>query len=134
MAAENEVERSGVFFRELYWLVVICVVGVAMAAAFLPRHAAPQRALRAFEREVLTRTAVLDRQERELEAAVRSIDDDPFYRMAVYRHVLGVKRNSERFASEVPPAPPAEELPAEELQPPPEFDGPEDFRWPRPEV
>ena len=115
----------GNFWRELYWLVVICLLGGTIAIAVLPARAARHRSLLELERQILLRTARLEHEERELEAAILSLENDPFYREAVYRHVLGVKRSTEDFE---PTATPRPTQLSERTPPPPE--GEPDFRLP----
>jgi cell division protein FtsB len=86
-----------VFWKELYWFAILCLAGATFAALVLPPRAARHRSLLALESELAARMAKLEHQERVLEAAIASVESDPFYREAVYRSILGVKKAEEEF-------------------------------------
>ena len=85
------------FWKELYWFSAICLAGVSLALAVVPPRASRYRSLLELEGRLTQRKEMIQQQGRELEAATISMQTDPFYREAVYRKVLGVKKNGEEF-------------------------------------
>lgn len=85
------------FWKEMYWFIVISLVGIAVALVLVSPRANRLHRLRQLEASLEVRQAALERQERLLEAAIDSFESDPFYRDVVYRKILGVKKNSEEF-------------------------------------
>jgi hypothetical protein len=92
-----------VFWKELYWFAVISVFGVTLALAVIPPRAGRLRRLHDLQAQLETRERTLERRERALEAAIDGVENDRFYREAVYRNILGVRKKSEEFL-DLPPA------------------------------
>ncbi|MBN1441908.1 MAG: hypothetical protein JXA90_04315 [Planctomycetes bacterium] len=85
-----------VFFRELYWFVVICLAGATVALAVLPPRARKYWTMVELEERMLTRNNELREEARVLRARRQSLSD-PLYRGAVIRKILGLKKNSEEY-------------------------------------
>ena len=52
------------------------------------------------EAELKAKNEILDEQQKRLNAAITAMKDDPIYREAVFRKMLGVKKNDEVFLDE----------------------------------
>ena len=91
-----ESDRGGVFWREVYWFVVIVLVGLTIALLVLPPRAVKFRSLSHLEAELNSKNERLNEQQKLLEAAIAA-KEDPFYRQNVYRKVLRVKKNDEEY-------------------------------------
>lgn len=89
--------RGGVFWLEVYWFVVIALVGITIALLILPPRAVKFRSLSRLEAELRTKNEILDEQQKLLEAGITAMKEDPFYRQNVYRKILGVKKNDEEY-------------------------------------
>jgi hypothetical protein len=90
-------EGAARFWREIYWFTVIGIAGAAVALWVLPARATRHQELLELEAELRAKHASLEREKQVLEAAIHSVDHDEFYREAVWRKVLGVKKTSEEF-------------------------------------
>ena len=86
-----------VFGRELYWFALICLGTWILAVSVLsPRLARNRKALE-IEKGLEGVISQLSAKEKEFEAAIAAMENDPYYREAVYRALLGVKRSDEVF-------------------------------------
>lgn len=91
------------FWVEIYWFTIICLGGTILAVVVLaPRLARNRRSLD-LEAELTTTTARLSSLENRYEAAVEALENDPFYREEVIRHILEVKKNDEEFLKRTTP-------------------------------
>ena len=77
--------------------VCICLAGWILAVAVIPPKAQRYWSLAQLEAQLKSRRATLKKRVELLKGAIYSIETDPFYREAVYRSVLGVKKKSEEF-------------------------------------
>jgi len=102
----GELKRRSSFWSELYWFVVMALVGWIVAALFLPPRIATLARLYRQERMVLGEIQALREEENILEGAVSAMENDPFYREGVFRERLGVKKIEEEFLE--PPPPPSD--------------------------
>ena len=91
-----------VFWKEMYWFAVICLGGWILAMAVLPPRLARNRSALDMESGLRRTVARLSRLEKEYEALIPAVENDPFYRDEVYRKVLGVKKNNEEFLKNSP--------------------------------
>jgi hypothetical protein len=95
------------FARELYWFALISLGTWILGVYLLAPRLAKSRQSVEFERELEVSVSQLALKEREYEAAIAAMENDPFYRQAVYRSVLGVKQGEEVYIREplagVPP-------------------------------
>ena len=85
------------FWKELYWFLVICLGGWTLAMVTLPPRLARNRSAFETAGELERVVRRLENLEKEYEAAIAAVENDPFYRDEVYRNVLGVKKSSEDF-------------------------------------
>ncbi len=90
-------EPRPVFWKELYWFVVICLGGSILAVLVLSPRLARHRNTVDVENSLQRTVTGLARLERQYDAAIQALDTDPFYRDEVIRSVLKVKRNTEEF-------------------------------------
>jgi hypothetical protein len=88
---------------EIYWFTIICLGGTILAVVVLAPRLARNRRSRDLEAELTTTTARLSSLENRYEAAVRALENDPFYREEVIRHILEVKKNDEEFLKRTAP-------------------------------
>ena len=93
-------DKGGVFWREVYWFAIIALVSITVALLVLPPKAVEHRSLSLMEAELKAENGILDEQQKRLDAAITAMKDDPLYREAVFRKVLGVKKNDEVFLDE----------------------------------
>jgi len=89
-------ERRPAFGLEVFNLVVICLLGLLVAILILPQRLEPYLQTRMVEENLRQTVAGLDHRQKEYEAAIHAVENDPFYRDEVYRHVLGVKKKTEK--------------------------------------
>jgi len=94
---KRSVEKGSVFWKELYWFVIVVILGASAAMWVLPSRIHRHRGLAELQSELRQKNALLEREERKFESAVDAMKHDEFYRQAVWRRVIGVKRNSEQF-------------------------------------
>ena len=85
-----------VFFRELYWFVVICIVGVTIALLVLPPKARKYWTMLELESKLAARNEQLLQEAVVLRTRHGSLSD-PLYREALIRKILGKKKNSEEY-------------------------------------
>ncbi len=93
----SDKSSGGVFFRELYWFVAICLIGWTVLLFVVPPKASRYWSLVQLEATLVARNLLIRQHIQFLEASSYSVETDPFYREAVLRDVLGVKKNSEEF-------------------------------------
>ena len=93
-------DKGGVFWREVYWFAIIALVSITVALLVLPPKAVEYRSLSLMEAELKAENEILDEQQKRLDAAIPAMKDDPLYREAVFRKMLGVKKNDEVFLDE----------------------------------
>jgi hypothetical protein len=86
-----------VFWKEMYWFTVICLGGWILAMAILPPRLARNRSAADMENDLRRAVAHLSKLEKEYEALIPAVENDPFYRDEVYRKVLRVKKTNEEF-------------------------------------
>lgn len=88
------------FWKELYAFALIglgtWILGVVLIA---PRLARSRQTVE-MELELESTVLGLAEKERQYEAAIAAMENDPFYREAVYRAVLGVRRTDEIYIRE----------------------------------
>lgn len=97
-AAGPSGSRAGpVFSHEIYWFALIALGAWALAVWILAPRLARNRIAADREAQLQANVARLAQLERQLEAAIGAMESDPYYREAVYRAVLGVKRADEVF-------------------------------------
>ena len=89
--------RQPVFWKEVYGFIVISLLAVAVAFAVFPPSAGRLTSMRQLEAHLAQRVEKLAKREKVLEAAIKSVESDPFYREAVYRHVLRLRKSEEEF-------------------------------------
>jgi hypothetical protein len=94
---QRETEPRPVFWKEIYWFVVICLGGFTLALLVLAPRLARHRSVLDVETGLRTTVARLSTLERQYEAAIQALEDDPFYREEVIRDVLRVKKTSEEY-------------------------------------
>jgi len=90
-------EPRPTFWRDLYWFGLICLGAWIVAVAILPPRLARNRRSYELEKALQGVNAQLAEKERQYEAAIAAMENDPYYREAVYRHVLQVKKSDEEF-------------------------------------
>ncbi len=98
MAPEKNSEEKlegPVFWKELYWFAVILLCAWAAAVWVLAPKLARNRIAADREAQLRANVARLSRLEREIEAAIAALENDPYYREAVYRAVLGLRKENE---------------------------------------
>jgi cell division protein FtsB len=88
-------DRGGVFWREVYWFVVIALIAITVALLVLPPRAVRYSSLARLESDLKTKNERLDEQQQKLESAIAAMKEDAFYKENVFRKVLGVKKNDE---------------------------------------
>ncbi len=93
----DQTKTGSVFFKEVYWFIVICLVGSILAILVIPPRASKYWKMLELESRLASRNAELEEQARVLDARAESMDTDPFYREAEIRKILGVKKNSEEY-------------------------------------
>jgi hypothetical protein len=92
-----------VFWKEVYWLALICLGGWVLAVWVLSPRLARDRSSRDAERGLEQTVQQLEMLQGEYEAAIVAVENDVFYRDEVYRNILKVKRDGEEFLKkEVP--------------------------------
>ena len=91
------------FAKELYWFALICLCGWVLAVSVLSPRLARDRSSRVVEAELRQAVQQLDKLEKEYDAAIVAVENDPFYRDEVYRNILGVKRDGEEFLKKEEP-------------------------------
>ena len=85
-----------VFFREIYWFVVICLIGVTAALVVLPPKAHKYWTMLELEARLTTRNDQLREEAHELRVRRQSLSE-PLYREGMIREILGRKKNSEEY-------------------------------------
>ena len=93
-----------VFSKELFWFALISLGGLILATAVLPPRLARNRSALDMEEDLRSSVTKLSGLEKEYEALIQAMENDPFYRDEVYRKVLGVKKNNEEFLKKAPRA------------------------------
>ena len=83
------------FWRELYWFVVLCLMGWILALAVLPPKAERLATTRSIEEETRARVESLTLRELQYRQAIEALDDDPFFRGEVFHVVLGWHKDGE---------------------------------------
>lgn len=97
-AASASGSRAGpAFSSEIYWFALIALGAWALAVWTLAPRLARNRVAADREAQLERNVARLAQLERQFEAAIAAMESDPYYREAVYRAVLGVKRADEVF-------------------------------------
>ena len=96
MSAETA-QKGQSFWNELYWFVAIGLAGWILAAMVLPPRVASTAQLLRQERNVVADLKSIQEMENILEGAVSAMENDPFYREAVFRKRLGLKKNTEEY-------------------------------------
>lgn len=86
-----------VFWKEIYWFTVVSLAGWMLALFVLAPRLARRRTAHDMEAGLCSTTIRLARFEREYEAAIQAVEDDPFYREELIRAVLKVKKSNEEF-------------------------------------
>jgi hypothetical protein len=86
-----------VFWNELYWFALLCTCGVALCLWILPPRLARNRSTAEIELDLRGTVEELGNMEREYEAAILAVENDPFYREEVVRAILKVKKKDEVF-------------------------------------
>jgi len=86
-----------VFWQEIYWFVVITLLGSGFAFWMLPPRLARNRTALDMEEGLQGTVAALENMEKKYEAAIAAVENDPFYREEVYRALLKVKKKGEEF-------------------------------------
>jgi hypothetical protein len=102
MDSANKPSRPN-FWMEIYWFVVICLGGAALAVLVISPRLARNRGSFDLETRLTTTTARLATLENEYGAAIQAVENDPFYREEVMRNVLEVKKNDEEFLKRCSP-------------------------------
>jgi hypothetical protein len=92
--------RRPIFWQEIYWFTVISIAGVGLACWVLPPRLARYRSALDLEEELRGTNLALEQVERQYEAGVAAVENDPFYREEAYRSLLKVKRKDEEFLKE----------------------------------
>ncbi|HLU47134.1 MAG TPA: hypothetical protein VK116_03590 [Planctomycetota bacterium] len=95
-AATEESTRPS-FFKELYAFVLIGLLGATLALYLVPPKARRYWSLIEHETRLEERNRALRDQILELREATESLQNDPFFREAVLRERLDVKRRSEQW-------------------------------------
>ena len=98
----SRADGGALFWNELYWFTVLSITSAALGLWILPAKAARHRGLLELEGDLKAKNTLLKRQERVLEGALHAVEHDEFYKQAVWRKVLGVKKNSEEFLERDP--------------------------------
>jgi len=86
-----------VFWNELYWFALLSTCGLALCLWLLPPRLARNRATAEIELDLRETVEELGTMEREYEAAILAVENDPFYREEVVRAILKVKKKDEVF-------------------------------------
>lgn len=94
-AGENPVGRQPEFWREIYWFVVLCLIGWILALAILPPKAAHLATTQAIEENTRARVEAITRRELQYRQAIEALDEDPFFRGEVLHIVLGWHKDGE---------------------------------------
>ena len=86
-----------VFWNDLYWFALLSTCGLALCLWLLPPRLARNRATAEIELDLRDTVEELGNMEREYEAAILAVENDPFYREEVVRAILKVKKKDEVF-------------------------------------
>ena len=86
-----------VFWKELYWFVLILLGAWIAALLVLPPRLARNRKALELERELEAVVAHLERTESRYEGAIQGLENDRYFRIGAYRRELGAKQNNESF-------------------------------------
>lgn len=86
-----------VFWKEIYGFVAIGLLGAILALWLVPPKARRYWSLIEHEARLEVRNRTLREKVLELEEAIESLQRDPFFREAVLRERLGIKRRSEEW-------------------------------------
>ena len=89
--------QGPVFWSELYWFALLSTCGIALCLWLLPPRLARNRATAEIELDLRDTVEELGDMEREYEAAILAVENDPFYREEVVRAILKVKKKDEVF-------------------------------------
>ena len=89
--------KSPSFWNELYWFIAIGLVGWIVASLLLPPRISNTVQLLRQERSVLADIRAIQEQENILEGAVSAMENDPYYRIGVFRARLLVKKENEEY-------------------------------------
>jgi hypothetical protein len=98
----GQAAKQPVFWKEVYAFAIVCLLVWSAAAWILPPRLDRHRALRRLESDLETRIADLSSYAERIETAVASIESDAFFREAVYRKFLGVRKKTEEFVDPLP--------------------------------
>ena len=90
-------EPQPTFGRDLYGFAIICLGAWILAVWILPPRLARNRRAYETEKGLQTLNSRLETKERQYEAAIGAMENDPAYRDGVYRDVLKVKKAEEEF-------------------------------------
>jgi hypothetical protein len=91
-----------VFWNELYWFVLICLGAWILGMLLLTPRLEKSRQASVIENRLDGVLQKLAAKEREYEEAILAMENDPFYRAAVYRMVLGVNKKDEINLKNIP--------------------------------
>ena len=90
-------ESRPVFWKELYWFALICLGAWILGVYVLtPRLARSQKSVE-LERDLVRIVRGLSEKEQQYQTVIAAMENDPYYREAVYRAVLGVRKKNEKF-------------------------------------
>jgi hypothetical protein len=99
-ADDERREEPPNFWNELYWFGLISLGGLALALLVLAPKLAKHRSTLDTEDGLRAAVARLDLLEKQYEAAIEAMENDPFYREEVLRAVLKVKKSDEVLLKE----------------------------------
>ena len=91
-----EKKPPGIFFKELYWFVLICIAGCIVGLLVLPPRARKYWKMRELESKLTTRNLEFRAKEHSLKSRLDGLND-PFYKEALTRKVLELKKNTEEY-------------------------------------
>ena len=94
--------REGRFWNELYWFVVITLMAWTVGALAIPPRALETLALWKEELRYRNELQAARLKERTFEQAIDSAENDPYYREALFREQLHVKRGNEIYLAPAP--------------------------------